>query len=361
MKTGKTLTQLAQELERVKATAKDFLVPTSKLEMNEQGKMSFTNGAKHEFGLNSWSSGQVASYTEIPKAYFDRLQVENKSLLATNVNHALRREAGRAASEDKSETRMLRTLDGHVRGFVSSKYRRLDSYDLLNETLPILLENGFSVESSELTERRLYVKAVTPKLQTEIKKGDAVQFGLVISNSDVGSGSLRIEPLIYRLVCLNGLITSTAIRKYHVGRDQGADEISEMLTDKTRMLNDAAFYSTVRDLLMNSLKPEVFEREVNKIREASERKITNFDLEKVVELTMAATKVTGESVKKNILAALASGNEGAGLTQWGLANSFTRAAQDAELSYDDATDMERAGGQIIELSQGQWKRIAEAV
>lgn len=358
---GKSLKELAAELERVQVVAKDFSVPVGKLEMNQDAKLEFTNGETHEFGLNSWSRGQVASYTEIPKAYFDRLHAENKGLLANNVNHAFNREAVRAQKDQKAETRMVRTLDGNVRGFLSTKYRRLDSHDLLNETLPILIDNGFQVESSELTERRMYVKATTPKLTAEVKKGDPVQFGLVISNSDVGSGTLRIEPLIYRLVCLNGAIMSSAIRKYHVGRDNGADDIAEMLTDKTRMLSDAAFYSTVRDLLTNSLKPEFFEREVNKIREATERKITNFDLEQVVEMSMEHLRVTGEGTKKNILAALASGNEGAGLTQWGLANSFTRAAQAEDLTYDDATELERAGGQIIELQAGAWRRIAEAV
>jgi hypothetical protein len=70
--------------------------------------------------------------------------------------------------------------------------------------------------------------------------------------------------------------------------------------------------------------------------------------------------VNGENVRKGILHALASGNEGAGLTKWGLANSFTRAAQLDDLDYDTATELERAGGQIIEMGKSEWHRIAEA-
>jgi hypothetical protein len=367
MMNGKSLTQLAAELEKIKADAKDYSVPTNRLEMNDSGNLNFESATKYDadgqptkadttnLKLNDWSSGQVSAYTDIPRAYFNRLQSENPALLAKNVNHGFQKNAA-----VDGERRMLRVYDGKVRGFLSSKYRRLDSYDLLNETLPVMLENSFEVKSSELTEKRLYVKAVTPKLQADIKVGDAVQFGLVLSNSDVGAGSLRVEPLIFRLVCSNGAIMSTAFKKYHIGRNQGGDDVEELLSDKTRALGDAAFYAAVRDILLSSMKPEMFEREVNKMRDAAQRKISNPDLEKVVELSMTATKIGGESIKKNILQALASGNENAGLTQWGLANSFTRAAQADGINYELATELEKAGGQIIELTGQQWKRIAES-
>lgn len=353
---GKSLVELARELERVKNEAKDYSVPTDKMHMNSEGKIQFQNGSVQALELNDWSSNQVASYTDIPREYFNRLRNQSPDLLAKNVNHGFEK-----ANPGKEDRRMIRAFDGKVRAFLSTKYRRLDSYELLNETLPTLSDNKFEVISSELTERRLYVKAITPKLTADVKVGDAVQFGIVLSNSDVGAGSLRVEPLIYRLVCANGAIMSTAFRKYHVGRNQGGDDVEELLSDKTKALGDAAFFAAVRDILISSMKPEIFEREVNKMREAANRMITKPDLEQVVELSMSATRVSGDKTKNNILRALASGNEGAGLTQWGLANSFTRAAQAEGIDYESATELEKAGGQIIELDKQQWKRIAEAV
>ena len=50
------------------------------------------------------------------------------------------------------------------------------------------------------------MKVVNKKLKAEVAVGDAVQAGFVISNSEVGLGSVKIEPLIYRLVCKNGLV-----------------------------------------------------------------------------------------------------------------------------------------------------------
>ncbi len=355
MKQGKTLSQLATELERIQNSKRDFIVPTSQLEMNEKGNLQFANGEKHEFSINNWSGGQVAAYADIPKQYFDRIKEQNPALLSQNVNHGLKV----ASKASQKEARLVRTLDGNVRGFLSSRYRVLDAHDLLEATLPVLIDSQFQVLSSEVTERRLYLKTATERIQGEVKVGDVVQYGVMLSTSDVGAGSLRVEPFFYLLSCLNGMVMETKFRKAHLGSNNFEREVQELLTDDTKRLNDAAFYATVRDYLTATMKPEIFERELNKMREAADQKITNFDLEKVVELTMNEVGVKGEGMKKGILAALASGNEGAGLTKWGLVNSFTRAAHDENLNYDDATDLERAGGLVLELNATQWKRVAQ--
>lgn len=371
MKTGKSLVELAQSLQHIKDTAKDFVVPTERLRAevvaNEDAtaskrlQLAFENGKKHAFNLNSWSGAQLASYTDIPKAYFDRIAAENPELAADNVNHGLDRVAAQAKREGKPEARMLRTVDGRVRGLLSSRYRILDSYDMLETVLPVAQEHGLQVVSSEITDRRLFVKLLSPRLQTEVKKGDAVQYGLTISTSDVGAGAVRVEPLIYRLVCLNGMISNTAVRKFHVGKNQSEFDVQELLSDRTKEVSDAAFWLQIRDIVIASLKPENFEREVNRLRQAAEMPIKNFDLPEVVELTMKATGITGEGKKNSIIAALASGNEGAGLTQWGLINAFTRAAQDDAIDYEASIEMERAAGQILELSRKDWNRIADSV
>ncbi len=355
MRRGKSLIELAREVTRVQETARDFLVPTSKLHMRSSGELSFTNGDEHMFRLNNWSSGQLASYTDIPKGYFDRIKSEDSGLFADNVNHGLKRLSG--------ETRMLRTLDGNLRAFVSNKFRRgLGNHELLEANLPILLDHGFQVQSAELTEKRMYVKAVTPRVSAEVKVGDTVNFGIVLSNSDVGAGEFKLETFIYRLACANGMIGSKLSSARHIARAiSGGEEASEIFSDKTLNLHDAAFFSGMRDLFLNALDTKNFDLEVNRIREASDRKIRNTDLEKVVELAMSATRVHGEGIRHGILSALMTGNEGAGLTQWGLVNSFTRASQDEGLSYDVATELERAGGEIVELKDSQWKQIAEAV
>jgi hypothetical protein len=42
---------------------------------------------------------------------------------------------------------------------------------------------------------------------------------------------------------------------------------------------------------------------------------------------------------------------------WGLANAVTRAAEDV-LDYDRATELEAAGGRVIEFGPADWKALA---
>ena len=354
MKTGKNLVELAQELTRIKTNSKDFVVPVSKMSMNTEGALDFGGQA---YTPNNYSHQQIASFTEIPKSYYDTLKEENKILLARNVNHGFSKFSG-SDKNGKSESRMVRTLDGNVRAFLGSRYRRLDCYDLLETVAPLLIDGGLTVESSEITEKKMYIKAVSSKMTGEIQKGDAVQYGLVISSSDVGAGSVRVEPLVYRLVCQNGLIMPTAMRKYHSGRNQNEDDIFEVLSDKTKELSDVAFWAQVRDIVKHSLDPKNFETELDRLRLTAGMKITNPDIHDVVELTMKSVGVSGEEKKEGIVAALARGCNGAGLNKWGMINAFTEHAQTLE-SYDESTDLERAAGKIITLDPRQWRRIAE--
>lgn len=359
MKTGKTLTQLAQTLEDIRENSRDFLVPTSKLKMNNSANLEFENGSVHQLTPNSHSAGQIAGYAGVPKSYFDRLAAENKPLLADNVNHGFQKQQEEQGRGGKPETRMIRSYRDNIRAMLSSSYRRLDSYDLCREVLPLLADNNLEVVSSEITDTRMYLKALMPSLKTEVKKGDVVQYGIVISNSDVGAGSVRVEPLIFRLVCANGLISNTAIRKFHVGKNMAGDDVTELLTQETLNLTDQAFWAQVKDIVSASMKHDAFDFEVNRIRAALDQPIKNFNIPDVVELAMKQVRVSGEAIKNDIVAYLANGADGAGLNKWGLANGFTYAAQSDALNYDQSIELERVGSKIIELPYNQWKRIAE--
>jgi len=209
---------------------------------------------------------------------------------------------------------------------------------------------GCEIRSCEVTDRRLYLKAVAPKMQEAIKVNDPVQAGLVISNSEVGAGSLRVEPLIFRLVCANGMIAGSSVgsmQQRHAGARQGLDAlISEFQSDATRNLHDRAFWSAVRDTIEGVLKPENFQRIIELARLASDRRFESNDLQAIVDVT-AKKVLLQEEEAKGVLRHLIDGGE---LNQWGLLNAITRQSQDAK-SYDRATELEMMGGEILDLSE----------
>ena len=167
--------------------------------------------------IKSTAHSQLSSYLDIPIKYYNRMLIEQPDLLAQNVNSWLER---------KSEQKMVRTLDGTVRALLSNRYRRIDHLDILQAVLPIIGQlPGAIFESCEITDTRMYLKIVNPRLQVDVTPGDTVQAGLIISNSEVGLGSVLVQPLVYRLVCSNGMVVNDAkTRRPHLGRVTSADE-----------------------------------------------------------------------------------------------------------------------------------------
>ena len=73
-------------------------------------------------------------------------------------------------------SRMVRTLDGKARAFLSDRYRRLDNLELADVVFPFIKDmKGAELSSCEVTESHMYVKVINKRLQAEVGVGDAVQ------------------------------------------------------------------------------------------------------------------------------------------------------------------------------------------
>jgi hypothetical protein len=276
---------------------------------------------------------------------------EAPDLLITNVNEWMHREP---------ENRMIRTLDGRMRAFLSNGYRQVDNIHVAEAVLPILVgQPGIEVVSTEVTERRMYIQAVTPKLQTDIKVGDTVQMGVVIANSEVGCGMIRVEPLIFRLVCLNGMIRAHTLRRRHVGkRITGEDvlELESFYRTETMQADTRAFLLKVQDTVRHAFDEVFFLKEVALLKEAAGVKIESLDLMEVVTEVakkFVMSKDEGQGILRNLI-------EGGDLSKWGLANAVTSLANGETVSYDRTVELERIGGQVIDLSPSEWKVISTA-
>lgn len=355
MKKGKSLQELAVELDRQNKTKRDFVAETSAISVSTKSPHS-NNAAidvsvgSETFGATEHFHGQLSGYTDVPKKYYDRMLKQAPQLLTANVNHWL---------QQQPERRLVRTLDGYARALLSERYRPLDNYDLAEVALPALIKTGCRVESCDVTDTNLYIKAVTERIQYDVKVGQTVQAGIVISNSEVGRGTLQVSPLLYTLQCANGMIAAdSSLRKYHVGRGTRYDfeGAVEFYRDETRLADDKAFWLKVRDTVESALNQIDFEKLVRKLQMASDDKLTE-DPIKVIELSQRRLGVAfNENESASILGHLLAGGD---LSRYGLHSAVTRAAQDVP-SYERATELERVGGRIIELPRSDWENIAIA-
>jgi hypothetical protein len=277
------------------------------------------------------------------------MRVEQPDLLDRNVNTWL---------QGDDERRMLRTLDGEVRAVLSDRYRRLDNFDLAESVLPVLKRMpGLRFESVELTETRMYLKAVTPLLKAEMQPGDFVQAGVVISNSEVGQGTLSVQPLLFRLVCSNGLITEDrSLRKTHVGRNVASnDACVTVFKDDTLMADDMAFFLKVRDIVEAALSEASFRQAAQKLQKTLGIAITG-DPMKTVEV-LANRYALNDVERVGVLRQLVTAGDWTG---YGLVNAVTHYSQEVD-DYDRATEFEALGGKLIELPAADWKGLVEVI
>lgn len=377
MKAGKSVKELALEVIRQAKLKKDYIADTRAVSMQSElieagrevcGKLLppkyeprlvLANGERiFNMPANDLAHDQIAARLDIPRAYYKRMAIEQPQLLATNVNTWLAK---------NPEKRMIRTLDNRVRAFLSDKFRPLENLDLAEAIMPVLGKLDVEIMSSEITERRLYIKAidrsVTRDIPTGKKLGDAshtffdtMSPAIVISNSEVGAGALSVQTGVYTKVCTNlAIMGERSMRKYHVGaRADLGEEVYALLSDQTRRVTDAALWLQVRDIVKGAFDRARFDASVDQIAGLVEQKIDG-DPVKVVEVAAKQFQLSdGErgSVLKHLI-------EGGELTRYGLFNAITRTAEDLG-DYDRATEFEQLGGRVIELPKSDWKRIAEA-
>lgn len=351
MKHGRTLTELAIELDRQRKVKKDYLLDTRNVKMDAMEnffQITLINDEQRAntiLGVNDIAHRQIGSTLGIPAKYYDKIRAENPDLLSTNVNSWF---------NETPSVRMVRTLDGTARAFLSERYRRIDNYEIAEAVLPIIAQiPDARVASCEVTEQRMYLKVVNPRLETEVSPGDVVQSGILITNSEVGLGSMAIQPLIYRLVCSNGMVVNdAATRRYHIGRGNEANEDYTLYSDETIKADDKALMLKVQDTVKAVVDATRFEKVVQMMRDAKDAKITSSDIPKMVELAASDYGLTKKE-GGGILDYLIRDEE---LSLYGLSNAVTRAAQDAE-SYDRSTDMESIAYNILGMSRENWNRL----
>jgi len=358
-----TLQSLAAEVQRQQETKADYVVDTRRMSFATVSEENTDEGNADAVG--SWltfdgeghdsvdggivrehAHRQIRERLGIPAKYYERLRAEAPTLLDANVGHWLR---------EKPEQRMVRMLDGKVRAFLSNRYNRLDNLDLLERAvLPELsrYENDLVFHVSAMTDERLYIRCLLPKVQAEVKVGDIVQAGVQIRNSEVGDGRLSVSSFVWRLRCLNGMVGQDVFSRFHVGRSQDEGQLERIMRDDTRRAEDEAFWMKVRDAVAYALDETYFGEIVDTLREAATG-LQVADIPVATERLAKSYDLT-EGEQGSILTHLAAGGD---LSKWGLANATTAAAKKAD-SFARQAELESLGWEIASLPAAEWATIA---
>ncbi len=186
---------------------------------------------------------------------------------------------------------------------------------------------------------------VDTKGKTKVKEGGkvgALYVGIVVSNSEVGKGSVSIEIFVYRLSCTNGMVIPRKIagfKRRHLG--EARDEFESQLQETLGMLPE-----------ISQGVAEGTER-LRKTRWNEESALARIDTalsnrdhaKSILSLNDGITKKEGMEMVMVIMTEEAKKTDNR-FTRWGFLNAFTQLAQ--QLPTDRRTAIETwAGGMLF--------------
>jgi hypothetical protein len=338
----KSLETFVAEVDRREKAKQDFLAPTTKLLMTENGKVLGLEG-EGDYNINDHAHGQIADRLGIPRKYYSKMQTENPDLLMDNVNSWFRK---------TPTVNLVRTLDGNARAYLSDRFRTIDDSLIMQAFLPVAFDHkDMRFMTQALTDQRLYIQAVFPTMQAEVKKGDVIQAGIVLANSEVGLGAVDVSLMLWRLACTNGMTAASLLRKNHVGARIGlGEEASDIFARDTIEAEIKSFQLRLRDVLRNALTEASFMVEINKMREAA-----GMEIDRPTEFIKNVTKSFGFSEKDSdfILSNMVAEHN---LNKYGFANGITNLARQLD-NRDRQYDLESVGYKALTLPASEWKAL----
>lgn len=335
----KTMQSFLDEVARREQSKEDYFVPTNKSLMVDDSAIELESIGS--FGLTELAHRQIADRLNIPKKYYDKMRQEMPGLLSHNVNSWF---------HDKPENRLVRTLDGNVRAYLSDRYKQMDNFFIMAATYPILKKNqDLMVMSHSLTDNKMYLQLQFPSIQGEVEAGDMVTAGVVITNSEVGLGALDISEMIWRLSCTNGLVTGTLKRQTHLGGSIGYELYYKKDTMKKRL---EALQLEIRDVLKEAISNTSFEQNLEKLRKAKKDEVTASptDFIKKVTKRFRLSDVEGDNIILNMM-------REDNLNRYGLMNGITALAHETD-SRDKQYEYECLGNDVIKLRPHEWEVLA---
>ena len=325
------LPALINQVEKEEQSKKDYLVDTRAMLVGTENSESYitipTGRSRQSFRLNETARQQLASRLNVPLPFAERLRTEEPSLYDRTFNTLLHR---------KDEQRLVRTSGGDsCRAYLSKNYKVMDNDEFLRTVLPILsLNPNLNMQEAFLSDTHLQLSITLEESDRHVRPGDAVKYGVVLLNSEVGLGSLSLSSFIYRLVCSNGLVVPErdgSLRRIHLGRT---------MTDVNDNYNRSIwreYSSAVKELLTGKR----FEEIMASMRAAAARPIVK-DAEVIVEEVGKKFNLSKE--EQAMVKAQYEAN--ADMSVWGLINSVTEAAKEAT-TIQRRNELQIIGGKLL--------------
>lgn len=299
-------------MERLEGLAKvqeDRRVSVRDLSMNIDGTLRV--GYHESFPVRDHALGQVAAKLRIPASYLRRCEPD---LRAQNVCRWLKNLQGDV---------LLRLEAGQVRAVLSKAYAPISHLDILGWMRKKLHDE--TRVRYELTDAYLDLQILKGGAVGEQPDHDPLHRGLHLRNSEVGMAKVTVSALVFRSICLNGLLLGGgrwAYQRRHVGKTGVGDQVRAAFDKAVDLSGEAVgkFAGTRGIVIAEPLKA---------LAKVAER----------YELSEAEALATRSAF-----------NVEPAESRYAVINAVTRAGNDGALSIDSRYKLQTVGGRLVELS-----------
>jgi hypothetical protein len=255
-----------------------------------------------------------------------------RQLLADNFN---------VLYQHTEERFLTRSHGGQVRGFLSNKFRRLDSRPILDAAMDAFKKLGALPIEAYATDVRVTFKAILPRIFEPVPN-EPVLIGVAWSNSDYGNGAHSLRAYVLRPWCTNYAITEECLREIHVGGRLSEDDV---FSNQTYALDTRRSASMVKDLIEASLAPQGVNKVLAAVHDANEEKV---DPKKIGEYLK---KQLGAGKAKEVIEAFNSAdvvNMPPGQTKWRMSNAISWIAG-KETDVEKKLELMQQAGHILDV------------
>jgi hypothetical protein len=238
------------------------------------------------------------------------------------------------------DTRYLaRSTNQQVRGWLSDKYRRLDSRPIVEAFATEVQQLGAMPYAGHVTDTKIALQAIMPEIYEPIT-GELVAYGMSLENSDYGNGALTLTDYILRIWCDNLAISVSNLRQVHLGKRL---EDNVAYSQRTYEFDTKTTVSALRDITRQQLDSKSISTRMDAVRSSSEKVVTVESAEAIFR------KMLHKSEAEAALSAYKSPdtyNLPEGNTVWRMSNAISWIAGQTE-DTERKLELMRAAGAVL--------------
>jgi hypothetical protein len=251
-------------------TPQDLYAPAERITVDyEQGRALFRAliADRPALGLHQHATDQLAERVGLNTRFLHDLQKRGEGwaqeLGAHAFNELLRH-------RPKGEKYLVRSVKDQGRAVLSDAYKCIDSRPTVDAMLGAVKNEGHvAVIDGIYSPTRVSLKVVRLEL-VELFPGEWAVLGFAYENSDFGDGACTWTGFIERLLCLNGAMVATKLRKIHLGR-RASDDV--LISERTRRLSAETDASMAKDMVKGLLSNDAATALVDAVRTAHAKTI----------------------------------------------------------------------------------------